>query len=254
MKTDLISRAQLARVSRTKLKYPLQIAEKDYFLTLAVWVIDHSSLREKLVFKGGTALHHHYLPQLRFSEDLDFTSLDTDITLDEVTEVFDACDFFTVKKKYSSAATIKLEKLQYSGILAQPNHIKVEIDHRQNVVLPPRRRVYHNVWGLDVKANVMDVREICAEKLRAMSDRARYRDFYDMYLILRDMKPDFGEVVALLRKKEIRETVHRERILENWQMTQQFKQKDIATIFMKELVDDTAISEMVRGFDFSTIS
>ena len=121
------------------------------------------------------------------------------------------------------------------------------------MVLPPRRRVYHNVWGLDVKANVMDVREICAEKLRAMSDRARYRDFYDMYLILRDVKPDFGEAVALLREKEIRETVRRERILENWQMTQQLKQQDVATIFMKELVDDAAILEMIRGFHFSPI-
>ena len=32
-------------------------------------------LAESLVFKGGTALHHCYLPQHRFSEDLDFTSL-----------------------------------------------------------------------------------------------------------------------------------------------------------------------------------
>ena len=130
MKIDLVTRAQPERVSRTGLKYPLHAAEKDYFLTLALLVIDRSPLREKLVFKGGTALHHLYLPQMRFSEDLDFTSLDADITLREVIATFEAYDFFTVKKKYSSAATIKLEKLQYSGILAQPNHIKVEIDHR----------------------------------------------------------------------------------------------------------------------------
>jgi len=216
-------------------------------------VIDESPLRQKLVFKGGTALHHHYLPQLRFSEDLDFTSLDKDISLDEVISVFEAYDLFSVKKQYTSPATIKLERLQYSGILAQPNHIKIEIDHVQNVVLPPLRRSYHNAWGLDVKANVMDAREICAEKLRAMSDRARYRDFYDMYFILKEIRPSFDETVDLLKQKEIRRPIQKDRILANWQQTQQLKQKDIVTIYLKEQVEDPEISEMIHGLDFDPI-
>ncbi len=254
MKIDLISRAQLERVSRRRLKYPLQTAEKDYFLTLALLVIDESPLQTRLVFKGGTALHHHYLPQLRFSEDLDFTSLDKDISLEEVTSVFEAHDFFSVKKQYISPATIKIEKLQYAGILAQPNHIKIEIDHVQNVVLPPQRHQYRNAWDLDVTANVMDAREICAEKLRAMSDRSRYRDFYDMYFILREIRPNFDEVVDLLRQKEIRKPILKDQILANWQQAQQLKQKDIVTIYLKEQVDDAEISEMIQGFDFEPIS
>ena len=253
MKIDLITRAQLERVSRRRLKYPLQSAEKDYFLTLALLVIDESPLRQKLVFKGGTALHHHYLPQLRFSEDIDFTSLDKDITIDEVINVFEAHDFFSVKKQYVSPATIKLEKLQYSGILAQPNHIKVEIDHVQNVVLPPQRKTYHNAWGLDVRANVMDAREICAEKLRAMSDRSRYRDFYDMYFILREIRPNFDEVVDLLRQKEIRKPIQKDQVLENWREAQQLKQKDVVTIYLREQVEDAEITEMIQGFVFSPI-
>jgi len=253
MKIDLITRAQLERVSRRRLKYPLQAAEKDYFLTLALLIIDQSPLRTKLVFKGGTALHHHYLPQLRFSEDLDFTSLDEDIGFDEVASVLEAHDFFSIKKQFISPATIKIEKLQYSGILAQPNHIKVEIDHFQNVVLPPQRIRYHNAWELDATANVMDVREICAEKLRAMSDRARYRDFYDVYFILREIKPSFDEVIALLRQKEIRKPILKDQIFANWQQAQQFKQKDIVTIYLKEQVEDAEIWEMIQGLDFAPI-
>ena len=253
MTIDLISRAQLERVTRRRLGYPLQTAEKDYFLAVALWVIDQSSLRDRLVFKGGTAIHHHYLPQLRFSEDLDFTSLDKNITLEEVVEAFEAWDFFSVKKQFTSPATIKLTKLQYTGILAQPNHIKIEIDHQQNVILPAQRRTYHNVWGLDVSAYVMDVREICAEKLRAMSDRARYRDFYDMYLLVRDLDIDFAEVVALLRRKEIRQPVRQENVLANWQVARRFKQEDMATILVKEQVDDELISAMIAGFDFAPI-
>jgi len=179
--------------------------------------------------------------------------LDKDISLDEVVSVFEAHDFFSVKKQYTSPATIKLEKLQYSGILAQPSHIKIEIDHVQNVVLPPLRRSYHNAWGFDVKANVMDAREICAEKLRAMSDRARYRDFYDMYFILKEIRPSFDEIVDLLKQKEIRRPIQKDQILANWQQAQQLKQKDIVTIYLKEQVEDPEISEMIHGLDFDPI-
>jgi predicted nucleotidyltransferase component of viral defense system len=71
-----ISRQQLQLINRKQLRYPLDIAEKDYYLTLAMQRIASSDLGTTLVFKGGTALYHCYLPQQRFSEDLDFTSLD----------------------------------------------------------------------------------------------------------------------------------------------------------------------------------
>ena len=49
---------------------------------------------------------------------------------------------------------------------------------------------YNNVWGLDFEVLVMDIREICAEKIRAMSDRARYRDFYDLFLMAEKYHPN----------------------------------------------------------------
>lgn len=72
----MITRQQLQIINRKQLGYPLDVAEKDYYLALAVKLIAESPLGETLVFKGGTAIHHCYLPQYRFSEDLDFTSLD----------------------------------------------------------------------------------------------------------------------------------------------------------------------------------
>ena len=73
-----LNRAQLEIINRRALRYPLRIAEKDYFLALAIQRISQSPLKDKLVFKGGTAIHHCYLPQYRFSEDLDFTSWEGD--------------------------------------------------------------------------------------------------------------------------------------------------------------------------------
>ena len=157
----------------------MAIAEKDYFLALVSKIIFNSSLRDRLVFKGGTALYHIYLPQLRFSEDLDFSSNSTKIFLDEVRNIFVNYDFLKIKKDYVSDMTIKIEKLQYIGPLGMTNSLKIEIDFFQNIILPPLKLDYKNIYGVKTKVRVMDIREIAAEKIRAMNDRARYRDYYD---------------------------------------------------------------------------
>ena len=61
-----LTRQQLELINRRTLGYPLQIAEKDYFLAIAVQLVNNSTIGNKLVFKGGTAIHHCYLPQKRF--------------------------------------------------------------------------------------------------------------------------------------------------------------------------------------------
>jgi len=50
--------------------------EKDYVLTWVLLAIANSTLKERLAFKGGTAIKKIYVPDYRFSEDLDFTLLD----------------------------------------------------------------------------------------------------------------------------------------------------------------------------------
>lgn len=180
MTVALLNKSDLSILNKQGLKYKLADAEKDYFLAIVSKIIYDSPLRDKIVFKGGTAIHHCYLPQSRFSEDLDFTSLNKTITLEEVKAVLESQDFLEVKEGYVSNATIKIERLKYSGPLGLPNSLKVEIDFIQNVVLPAKAMLYKNVWKVETRVNIMDVKEICAEKIRATSDRARYRDFYDL--------------------------------------------------------------------------
>lgn len=123
-----LSRNQLELINRRTLGYPLPIAEKDYFLALAIQQISTSPLKKKLVFKGGTALHHCFLNQYRFSEDLDFTSIDNNINAKDIVSILESGNVFKAKKIYQSDFTIKIERLQYPGVLGQPGNIKVEID------------------------------------------------------------------------------------------------------------------------------
>lgn len=107
-----LTRQQLELINRRTIRYPLQIAEKDYFLVLAIQLVNNSPLGNKLVFKGGTAIHHCYLQQKRFSEDLDFTSLDTNISAEDIISILESVGSFRVNKSYESNFTIKIERLQ----------------------------------------------------------------------------------------------------------------------------------------------
>jgi predicted nucleotidyltransferase component of viral defense system len=244
---NLLTRGELEILNKRTLRYPLAVAEKDYLLAVVTGLIYSSRLKNKLVFKGGTAIHHCYLPQARFSEDLDFTSLDKNLTLDEVREVLESYDFLEVKEHYVSDATIKIERLKYSGSLIQPNSLKVEIDFIQNVVLPPCDKIYRNVWKVDTKANVMDIREICAEKIRAASGRARYRDFYDLALLFKDFKFDLGEIIKLIESKEIRESITQRSMLENWELAKKEKETESLNIYYNKEVKDSKIEELLKN-------
>jgi len=108
------SRSGLEVVNRKTLKYPLHIAEKDYFLALVLRIIANSTLKDALVFKGGTALHHVILSNIVFRRSR-FSANGKPIALEEVRNIFNGISYLSIKKDYLSGATVKIEKLQYAG-------------------------------------------------------------------------------------------------------------------------------------------
>lgn len=250
----MITRQQLEIINRKTLRYPLHVAEKDYLLALVSQIISTSPFGKTLIFKGGTALHHCYLEQHRFSEDLDFSSNQKPVSLEKMRGMFADISYLSLKKDYLSGATVKIEKLQYIGPLIQPNSLKVEIDFLQNVLLPPQTVIYHNVWGVEFKIKVMDVKEICAEKIRAMSDRARYRDFYDLFLILEKYKLNLREVIGNISQKEIRKPVTKANIKTNWKIISTQKEKEMNQIYYFRKIGDKQIMTMIQDLPFTAVN
>lgn len=240
MTLELLSKAQLQIINRRGLQYPLDAAEKDYFLALVVKILYESELKEKLVFKGGTALYHTYLPQLRFSEDLDFTAI-SPVSLEELEKVLAAHDFLELKEHNVSDFTVKINRLKYAGPLGQANSLKIEVDVTQNVVLPACDKEYQNAYGVQATVSVMDLREILSEKIRATSDRARYRDFYDIAMILESYPMNLSKVLDLVRQKEIRKPISQSSILKNWEIARQEKGRGADLIVYSKDVSEKKI-------------
>jgi len=77
----MVTKEDIVRIAKRE-RLPLGIVEKDYVLTYVLKKIYGSELRDKLVFKGGTALHKLYLHE-RMSIDLDFTVIGK-LDMDEI--------------------------------------------------------------------------------------------------------------------------------------------------------------------------
>jgi predicted nucleotidyltransferase component of viral defense system len=178
--------------------------EKDYVLGWVLMAIQaHPECQEKWIFKGGTCLKKCFFDNYRFSEDLDFTIL----AQDHIEEVLmkkilkDAGEWvyeqsgIELPEKHISVDLYKnphgvfsIEgKLTYFGPLKQKTNfprIKLDLTSHEKVVLAPERRaIFHNYSDKPTNAPLAlsyCYEEIFAEKLRALAERARPRDLYDV--------------------------------------------------------------------------
>lgn len=174
------------------------VLERDYCLAWFLAVLSQSDLKTVLAFKGGTALKRCYFGDYRFSEDLDFTLLET-VPLEEILLRLDAV-YRDVRD--SSGITFAFDRedrqkhvnsytfyLKYTGPLPAGNDAKVDITVREHLVFPlaerPVLRGYEEF--ADVPENrliqVYSLEEIATEKIVALVDRARNepRDLYDLW-------------------------------------------------------------------------
>ncbi len=246
MKIDLLSRAQLSIINKNSFRYPLAIAEKDYFLAVVLQIIYSSKLKSSLVFKGGTAIHHIYLDQLRFSEDLDFQTTGK-ITEDDLRDVFEPYDFLEILKSYQSDFTLKIQRLKFTGPLEQPNSIKLDVDLTQELILPAERAEYKNVYGVPVTVSAMAAKEICAEKVRAVNERARYRDFYDLAMVMKSNSFVPKEILEVLKKKELRKPLSKDSVLENLEIAEEAKMSGAESLYYKEEISEADMKKSLRG-------
>ena len=84
----MITKGEINKIGRQHQIGDAQI-EKDYVITWVLYgIAQNNTLRNALAFKGGTALKKVYFKDYRFSEDLDFTLLNEELTNDQIIAAF----------------------------------------------------------------------------------------------------------------------------------------------------------------------
>lgn len=199
-------------------RIPEAVLERDYCLAWFLVALSRTSLCQYLVFKGGTALKHCYFGDYRFSEDLDFTLLEEipfetirkelDPVFNEARRASGAIFQFVREDRYSHANSYTFY-LVYEGPLPATSagkEIKVDITIKERLVLPLEERQVLRAYDeyadlpIDAKLKVYSLDEIAAEKVVALTDRARNepRDLYDIWYLVAEHhvnSKDFTEAV-----------------------------------------------------------
>lgn len=181
-----------------------EVVEKDYVLGWLLWGIGADpALGDQWVFKGGTCLKKCYIETYRFSEDLDFTVLPGGPYRPEQIEpllgrvlarVHDASGI-----DFSSRAPmlrLRPDGLSTEGRVyfigprqtRQAARVKLDISANETVIRPPVLRDIAHPYPdgpLPGKVRCYSFEELFAEKIRAMAQRARPRDLYDIINLFR---------------------------------------------------------------------
>ncbi len=202
-------------------RIPESVIEKDYCLTWFLIGLSQSSIKESLVFKGGTCLRRCYFKDYRFSEDLDFTLI-SKIGREEILAKIKKEIFPFVHKNVGITFGIhKIEEdsqnthqfyLSYIGPLATTTAtktVKVDITFNETLVTEPVSRLILKSYNeyddfkeeYEVLAYTVD--EIVTEKICALIDpkRSEPRDLYDIWHLFNEEEISRKFLAAYVIKK-----------------------------------------------------
>ncbi len=209
--------------------------QRDYvFGWLLAGIYGHSSLRSRLVLKGGNCLRKAYFEHTRFSADLDF-AVEGAITDDDLREQLnDVCRFvqevagvqFEVgrnrvqeKRRVDRDLRVWEARLYFKDFYGRPETItisvRLDVTQFERFWLPIQSRAlihpYSDASSCVATVQCMKLEEILASKLKCLIQRRHVADLYDYvhWLFFRAHDVDTQEVIGTFLKKTIYQSAPR---------------------------------------------
>ena len=155
-------------------------------------------LAEHLAFRGGTALGKLYLrPQPRYSEDIDLVQVMAEPIKETIDHLRDALSWLgepaVKQKKHNNTLVFKV---QPTDVDAGEIHLKVEINCKEHFSVFPMMKVpfvVENSWFKgSCEVLTYELAELIGTKLRAVYQRRKGRDLFDLWKIL-SMVPELDK-------------------------------------------------------------
>ena len=222
----MIDRAEILTIAGER-DLRVDMIEKDYVLGwMLAGIFAHHVLGPAWVFKGGTCLKKCFIETYRLSEDLDFTvedasQLDGRFLADAFEEIAEwmydhsGIDISIQQPRFrvfrNPRDGLQIEgRVYYRGPM-QPRgslpRIKLDLTADERMVHPPIERTVAHPYSDGpedgVTARTYSLTELVGEKTRALGERARPRDLYDVISFFRrgDLRPEAPAVLQVLREK-----------------------------------------------------
>lgn len=200
----MIARAELNELAQ-EWGLAEHVIEKDYVIGWLLWGIGNEpDLSAAWAFKGGTCLKKCYIETYRFSEDLDFSVLPNgplypkelgailSRVLDQVADEsgINFADRPPMLKQHGAWPSVE-GRVYYRGPNQTRNVASIKLDLLGNetvlrpTVLRPISHPYSDAFPPPEQVRCYSFEELFAEKLRALGERCRSRDLYDVINLYR---------------------------------------------------------------------
>lgn len=178
--------------------------EQDLVIVRAlVELFSDDFLRKSLAFRGGTALHKLYLkPPVRYSEDIDLVQINSEPINPILKQIRERLSFLGTKR------TIK-QHIHNNTIIyrfdstTQPiinMRLKIEINTREHFQVLGFKRIPYEVENGWFSGNCLltcyELEELLGTKLRALYQRRKGRDLFDLFWALEKQPVDIEKLIS----------------------------------------------------------
>ncbi len=179
------------------------LVEQDLVLSRAlVEMYSEKTIAEQLAFRGGTALHKLFMePAARYSEDIDLVQLEAGPIGAAMSAIRERLDHWLgppSSKQGQGRVTLQYRFLTESEPAGR-RRLKIEINSREHFsVLGLDRKRYSvaSPWFTgDARITVYQLDELLGTKLRALYQRKKGRDLFDLAFALSHSEVKAGRVI-----------------------------------------------------------
>ena len=179
------------------------MVEQDLIISRAlVAIFSDEFLASQLAFRGGTALHKLYLnPQPRYSEDIDLVQINAGPIKPIMYRLGEVLDFLpnrvTKQKRYNNTMLFRMESEIPPDV---PIRLRIEIncfEHFNELGLVKIPFKVENSWfNGECEITTYKLNELLGTKLRALYQRRKGRDLFDLYVAMSHTEINIDEILS----------------------------------------------------------
>ena len=185
----------------------LAMVEQDLLICRAlVAIYNDEFLAKRLVFRGGTAMHKLFFsPQPRYSEDLDLVQMEPEPIKETFDHLWDALRFLgnakVKQKKHNNDIIFRISSETDPELTLR---IKVEINCMEHFHVLPLQEIpfeVKNQWFTGrCSIRTYQLEELVGTKFRALYQRRKGRDLFDLYTALTNAHLNIDNVLLCYQK------------------------------------------------------
>ena len=164
-------------------------------------------IKEHTAFRGGTALHKIYLkPQVRYSEDIDLVQIKKGPIKPILQAIRKQLDFLGTKRAIKHNENMNTVTYRFESEIPPVINLrlKIEINTREHFSIMGYTQMEHqmeNGWfSGKCTMNSFPIEELLATKLRALYQRRKGRDLFDLYYAFTQLEVNPQNLVEVYKE------------------------------------------------------